>query len=419
MNKRHFSTIFFALALGSLLFAGIFEQYGLGKVGLNYSVAALGRGKSSVAYSDSLALNLQNPANLAYIRRAGIEMSIQSNHNQLTGIGNTSNYTGFSYGLLKFPLSSKGAFTLGIIPLSVSNASYRIADEQLSYTETHRSAGSIYAINLGAGYAFFPKGQLALGVSADYLIGGYTIANSIDFGSASNLTPVQIERDEEFSGLQFSAGMNIRPFKNLSMGAAYTLIGTSSRREITRYMAISPSYYYAYVDTSQISDTNIFPEQLRVGLALRLSPQYILTADWMRYQFTENASVFSINPLYEGASYKPFDHYGVGFEKQGILSEYVPFQQSLTYRFGAFYESQYLSNANGEAPKTYGVSLGIGIPFNQYRNRIDAAFVLEYNRGTIYEDAGGHVLSANEFVYHFTVSISIAETWFNTRGKYR
>lgn len=415
MNKR---PIFLLLIAGfTFAFAGIFEHYGLGKVGLNYSVSASGRGKSSLAYSDSLSVNMQNPASLAFIRNAGIEMSVQSNHNFLQGTGNTNNYTGFSYGTLKFPLTRKGAFILGIVPLSSANASYQILAED--YSEISHSLGNIYAATLGAGYALFPKKQVAFGVSADYLIGGYTITNDIEFESGSSLTPVRIERAEGFSGLQFSAGVNVTPFDFISIGASYTLPGPAARREITRYMAISSSYYYSYIDTAEFSDINIFPEQLRLGLALKLAPRYILTGDWVRYQFSENDADFSINRFYEGQATGPFQHYGVGIEKQGILSEYVPFHRSLTYRFGAFYDEHYLIDSEGTPIRTYGISLGLGIPFNQYRNRIDAAFVGEYNSGTIFGDAEGPLLHAREFVYHFTVSISIAETWFHTRGKFR
>ncbi|MDD3966941.1 MAG: hypothetical protein PHP63_07840, partial [Candidatus Marinimicrobia bacterium] len=287
------------------------------------------------------------------------------------------------------------------------------------YSEVSRSLGNIYAATVGAGYAFFPKKQLALGLSADYLIGGYTITNDIEFEGGSLLTPVRIERAEGFSGLQFSAGINLSPFDFLSIGAAYTLPGPASQREITRYMALSSSYYYSYIDTTEFSDINIFPEQLRVGLALKLAPHYILTGDWVRYQFSESDAAFSINPLFEGQQIGPFDHYGIGFEKQGILSEYVPFHKSLTYRFGVFFDEHYLSDSEGIPVRTYGLSLGLGVPFNQFRNRIDAAFVAEQNSGTLFGDAGGPLLYAREFVYHFTISISIAETWFHTRGKFR
>lgn len=416
MNKK--ITIFMILLMAVTFgFAGVFELYGIGKVGLNYSVTALGRGKSSAAYSDSLSINLQNPANLAYLRKAGIEMSVSTSHNAITGTGNTDNTTGFSYGMLKFPLSSKGGFALGLTPLTSSHASYMIVAEDDDYSETARSVGNIYAATLGAGYSFFKKGQLAVGASADFLIGGYNITKEMDF-TTDLYSDVLIETDEGFSGWKFTGGINVKPFDFLSIGASYSRVATSNRRQITNYMT-NGDYFYSHIDTVNYSTTSVFPNRLSVGLAFMPIPRYIFTADWMQYQFTDLTSDFSFNPFYEGSQIRPFNHYGLGFERQGILSEYVPFHQSLSWRGGVYYEEQYMANSDGIPVKTYGLSLGIGVPFTKYQNRVDAAFVIEHNRGTIFEQDDITSLNISEFVYHFNLSITIAENWFNTRGKYR
>lgn len=156
MNKKTLIILLSLLSV-SLGFAGVFELYGLGKVGLNYSVSAMGRGYSSTAYSDSLSVNLQNPANLAHIKKAGLEVSMRTNHNAIVNTGNTDNVTGFSYGMIKFPLSQKGGFALGLVPLTSSHASYQIVDEVNAYSETATSVGNIYEATLGVGYSFFKK----------------------------------------------------------------------------------------------------------------------------------------------------------------------------------------------------------------------------------------------------------------------
>lgn len=416
MNKK--ITIFMILLMAVTFgFAGVFELYGIGKVGLNYSVTALGRGKSSTAYSDSLSVNLQNPANLAHLKKAGIEMSVGTSHNAITGTGNTDNATGFSYGMLKFPLSSKGGFALGLTPLTSSHASYKIVAEDDDYSETARSVGNIYAATLGVGYSFFKKGQLAVGASADFLIGGYNITKEMDF-TTDLYSDVLIETDEGFSGWKFTGGISVRPFDFLSIGASYSRVATSNRRQITNYMT-NGDYFYSHIDTVDYSNTSVFPNRLSVGLAFMPIPRYIFTADWMQYQFTDLTSDYSFNPFYEGSQIRPFNHYGLGFERQGILSEYVPFHKSLTWRGGLYYEEQYMANSDGIPVKTYGLTLGIGVPFTKYQNRVDAAFVIEHNRGTIFEQDDITSLNISEFVYHFNLSITIAENWFNTRGKYR
>ena len=420
MNKKTLLLITLLLSF-SFSFAGVFELYGLGKVGLNYSVSAMGRGKSSTAYSDTLTINLQNPANLAFIQKAGVEMAISSNHNAIAGTGNTDNYTGFSYGMIKFPLSRKGGFTLGLAPLTSSHASYQIVDEVNQYNETATSVGNIYAATLGAGYSFFKHGELAIGASTDFLIGGYNIVKEMDFTS-DLYSDVMIETDEGFTGWKFTGGITVKPIKNLTLGAAYSYVSNSSRRQITNYMTNRPdypSYFYSHIDTVEYSNTAVFPNRFSLGLAYMPIPHYIFTLDWMQYQFDDLASDYSFNPFYEGSQILPFNHYGLGFEKQGQLNEYLPYFQSLTYRGGVFYEEQYMANSQGTPVKTYGLTLGLGVPFTKYQNRVDAAFMVEYNTGTIYEQSGIQAININEFVYSLNLSITIAENWFNTRGKYR
>lgn len=153
MNKKYI--LLLAILIASSAYAGIFEIYGLGKIGINYSVSAQGRGKSSTAYSDSLSTNMQNPANLAFLQRAGMEIGVESQLNSLEGVGYTDGYTGFKYGLLKFPVAQKGGLALGMRPITSSHASYRIATADSSSTETTSSDGNIYAASIGVGYSFF------------------------------------------------------------------------------------------------------------------------------------------------------------------------------------------------------------------------------------------------------------------------
>lgn len=249
------------------------------------------------------------------------------------------------------------------------------------------------------------------------MIGGYNITKEMDFEDDA-YSDILIETDEGFSGWEFTGGVTIKPFDMLSLGFAYSKVSTSSRRQITNYMA-SGSYFYSYVDTVDYTNASVFPDRFSVGLAFMPIPRYIFTVDWMQYKFVDLASDFSFNPFYEGSQIKPFNHYGLGFERQGILSEYVPFHKSLTYRGGLYYEEQYMANSSGVPVKTYGLTLGMGVPFTNYQNRVDAAFTVEYNTGTIYEQSGISPIDVSEFVYHFNLSITIAENWFNTRGKYR
>ncbi|MDZ7821900.1 MAG: hypothetical protein U5N26_08850 [Candidatus Marinimicrobia bacterium] len=134
-------------------------------------------------------------------------------------------------------------------------------------------------------------------------------------------------------------------------------------------MSDSDTYFYSYRDSAGFTDTDV-PDQLRVGLALKFAPRYILTADWMQYQFLSVVSDFSFNPMYEGAQARSFDHYGLGIEKQGVLSEYLPYYRSLTYRGGVYFEQHYMADSQGRPVQTLGLTLGIGVPFTEYRKSV-------------------------------------------------
>lgn len=418
--------IAYTFLVGLLAFAqaGIFELYGLGKIGINYSSAAIARGKTSVAYTDSMNINFQNPAMLAYVNGSGLAMSGASNHNNILGVGNTNNYSGFNYGNIKIPVTDRGGMMLGLIPLTSVNSSYKIENTDDGYTETTEGMGNLYSASLGFGYSFFKRQNLAIGGSFDLIVGGYTLTNTLEFID-STIIPVAVEHDESYDGTQINLGLSYSPLPWLTAGASLGKVLSTSKRTISTYMANGSNNYYTYTDTTDYTDLGlIFPDRLTAGIAVKLSDKHVITADYLTYNASILDDAYSFNPLYDGLVTGDFQHIGLGFERVGTLSKYVPYAQAMTYRAGLYYDTNYLRSNNIlqsiDTPiKTYGFTLGAGIPFTEFANRVDLTFSVEYNTGIVYNTEIIDAIHADELYFRFDIGILISETWFNTKGKLR
>ncbi len=141
--------------MGGNLFGSIFDTYGIGRVGINYSVASTGRGYTAALYNNSLTINFQNPAGLAMTKYAGFNLGIKSHFNNIDPFGYTESAVDFSYGVIKFPFTKKGGCSIGLVPIASANSTYNINNSNVGYTEQILNSGKIYSANINIGYKNF------------------------------------------------------------------------------------------------------------------------------------------------------------------------------------------------------------------------------------------------------------------------
>jgi hypothetical protein len=100
-----------------------------------------------------------------------------------------------------------------------------------------------------------------------------------------------------------------------------------------------------------------------------------------------------------------------------VGGEYIPKHNSITsywhrvrYRLGFRYENTYL-NINGQPIKEFGISFGLGFPFNRSKSMLNFAFEFG-NKGTVENSL------VQENFLKFTFGLTIYERWF-LKSKYK
>jgi hypothetical protein len=122
IHKIAFTILFILI---SSLNAGIFELYGTGAYGTDYSASAFGRGGISTAYTDTLS-GSTNPAQLAHVQFTELEAGLNTRFSYISDFGYNESSVRFDYANLMIPVGRKGGLQLGIHPISSARAEYQI-----------------------------------------------------------------------------------------------------------------------------------------------------------------------------------------------------------------------------------------------------------------------------------------------------
>ncbi len=392
--------IFFVSA--PLIQAGIFDLYGTGNYGNDLSVSASGRGGTSVAYTDSLTVGVKNPALLSHVRFTGLETGLKTKISHITNSGYNESTVRFDYINLLIPVGSKGGMHIGFNPLTSAKAEYQIT--QSHTTEILTNSGDIYTISLGLGYRIY--NNVHLGISLQMLTGGYTQSDQIVFDNPAYDTAERYVT-HGIDGRRIALG-TLLTYNNLSMGLSY-----SHTYSMTYHTYNYKTYsHFIYNDpTDTLRSTNIIlPNELNAGISLKLSNKLFFISDYTYRGIASPEKLKDFNTIKSNHNPTSSHSLGIGLEKRGAVGLFVPLRESVTYRFGAFYDKNGLSLDY----KTMGVTAGVGLPFNNFKSRIDVSFIYGLNSGDIFENT-----SLDESFYQIKVSVNSIERWFNTRGKYR
>lgn len=409
MIKKIIILILTSLLCGNL-FGSIFDTYGIGKVGINYSVAAAGRGYTAASYNNNLTINFQNPASLAMTKYAEFNLGIKSHFNEIDPFGFTESSIEFSYGVIKFPFTKKGGMSIGLIPIASANSTYNINNSNVEYSEQVLNSGKIYSANINIGYKILPF--LDIGFGYEFLTGGYNFTENIDFDDES-LISSNLTSDYGIDGRQLSAGVVLSYKDKLNFGVSYSFVFDVNQQKINTYNATGN--YYSLKDTTY-SDKKIFPNKMDIGVTYNVNKKYHLNFEFLTYRFD---NIDEINSVYESGGINNYLHFGLGLEKSGEKSIFDSFFEKMIFRMGCFYNNNYYHNSSDDAVISKGLTFGVGIPYNKFKSRIDLSFVWERNSGTIYEKQNINTLDIDENVYRLQVSFLTTEKWFNTKGKYR
>tara|TARA_B100000949_G_scaffold233489_1_gene250069 strand:- start:1899 stop:3152 length:1254 start_codon:yes stop_codon:yes gene_type:complete len=379
--------------IGLTKFRGTAEQRGMAGLG---------------AYSDSIHINLHNPASFAKLRLTAY--SVGASHQSLSledaNASESASHTTFDYLALGFPAGRLG-FGLSVYPSTTVGYNIKPDNgESLSSSDQFTGRGGLNKVALSTAYKV--TDNFNIGVDFQYNFGN--IQNkSIRFQDDIQFGTREINRSD-FLGFSFKVGAiyDTKLTENLDLTATATYmpsttINVENFRELaTVIVGNSGQELVADRQDIELEDSDFKnPSEISLGLGIGKANKWYAGLEYVNSQKSNfnNRSFNNEDVIFDDAS--KFKVGGFYIPKYNDLTSYL---NRIVYRLGARYEETGL-NLRGEDINEFGISFGVGIPAGRLFTNANLSF--EYGqRGTT--DAG----LIKESFYNIIIGLSLNDKWF-------
>ncbi len=406
-----------------------YSFYGLGSLKFKGTVENQSMGGISV-YSDSIHLNLRNPASYAgsnlkfYNNEARpIKFTVGGSQSSVKlkteSANDNSNTTTFDYLALAVPLGKFGA-GFGIIPYS--SVGYKLqsidADDVLRYK--YRGEGGLNKVFVGVGYQLTK--DLRLGVDTHYNFGNITNTNIAygynDEGEFLQYHSREVNRSD-LGGLSFNFGIIYSKLiqDNLELTASATFspasnLSSENERSFSS-IAINEAtdqdfaFYTIDIDleAQNLKNTTLkIPAKSSIGVGVGNPRKWFAGIEYTLLKASQytNRLVTIDNAVFEDASTISLG--GFYIPRYDSFNNYL---KRVVYRAGLRFENTGLI-VNDQAIKEFGISFGMGLPVGRIFSNANVGVEIG-KRGT----TNANLVQEN-FI-NFQVSLSLNDRWFEKR----
>ncbi|MFL2639685.1 MAG: hypothetical protein ACJ0OB_05635 [Flavobacteriaceae bacterium] len=366
-------------------------------------------------YSDSVHLNLINPAAYSELKLVNYSVGVDYNSSSLKSENSNEKISTANINYLAVAIPTKPlVFGFGIIPKSSVGYLLQSSDETVSPKQVNRYEGNggVNTAFLSFGFKIFKK--IRLGISGNYEFGSLEHSNSRFLEDVELYTKVQ--SNSSLSGVNFTYSTLFREKinDNLTLHASYILKPKSdlSSKNSQILSTLKPDGSFGGdsenidLEALNLDETIItIPSSTTFGLGIGKETNWFAGID-----FTKS----------EGGGYenKLLNIKNVRYEKGSKLSIggfFIPNYDSFTsyfsrivYRFGLRVEKTGLVIQNQPIDE-YGINIGLGLPFLGFQN-INFGFEVG-KRGT--KNAG----LIEENFYSIRLGLTLNDRWF-VKNKY-
>jgi hypothetical protein len=316
-----------------------------------------------------------------------------------------------------FPISTQGAFKVGLMPYSTVNydfQAYETSDELIAnvgdivYDRTGR--GGFYKAFLGAGVTLFKR--LSIGIDGNYYFGKIVRSSSATFKNTSSYRVINTGWRDNVSCFGAKAGIQYsQPFSRAlvaTVGVTYDF-NTKLRGDQTRFAYGESTMDGADTDTIFYEKYKLenysIPGELGVGISFRYADQWMVGFDYTRQDWRKVD--FGGYPGVDFAT-GVAQSFRAGFEvtpnRYDVRTGFGHFLNRVTYRGGLYHERSFMQLGGSPVAAT-GLTLGFGIPVFRYYNSINFGVDMG-QRGTLRSN------QIRERYFLFTISFNLHDIWF-------
>lgn len=363
------------------------------------------------SYSDSIHLNLQNPASYSKLRLTTYAIGVEHTETFASSDQGDDEYdaTSVEYISIGIPVSPKTAFGFGLVPFqSVGYTIGNLSNDQFS---RFTGEGSLNRAYFSLGHELFDG--FSIGGEFRYNFGeevnSSSIAmNGVEFGTNE-------ENETDLSGLSFNFALNyetlLKNNHNFSASLIYQPESDITARNTRRLstFVLTSDLNVGIVNTVESPETKQdlkLPQELTVGFGYGLPRKWNLAAEYsLRGSSSSAARSFAPN----NSSFADASSYRVGGYYIPNYNSISSYWDRVVYRGGLRYEENGLI-INGEEINEFGISFGMGLPIGRAGSFSNANIGFEYGqRGT--QNAG---LIKEDFV-SISIGLSFNDRWFQKR----
>jgi hypothetical protein len=393
-----------------------YSFYGIGDVKFKGTAENRAMGGLTI-YSDSIHLNIQNPATYSNLKLTTFSLGATYLTTDLStnSQNEKARRTAVDYLAVGLPF---GKFGVGFGLMPYSSVGYNIQSNTVA-TSTNpleikqfSGTGGINKVFFGVGYSITKKWSVGLDYSYNFgKIQTYSLRfiDGLQYGSREkNLS--DITGGTLTAGVNFTTSINkkLNGFVSLTYSPDSKLTSTNSRNIATiQYSSTGAEILVQPLDANVDNTTITMPSKLAVGFGLGQNKKWMLGTE-ITFQ-KSNTMGNRFNDI-NNVNYENSTRYSLGGFYIPNYNSFSKYYQKIVYRAGLRFENTGLI-INNTAIKDYAVTAGLGLPIIGVFSNINIG--LEYGqRGTT---------SANLVQENYTnvsIGLSLNDKWFQKRRFY-
>lgn len=415
MIKRFFLPLFVLFSLAAQAQQGTASPYSFFGIGdVKFKGLAENRLMGGVAvFSDSIHLNIQNPASYSGLKLTTFTVGASFNSAEYTSFQGTekAQRTTLDYLAVGLPITKKIGVSFGLVPYSSVGYRIRMVDED-SNIHKYSGSGGLNKAYIGAGYKINSK--LSVGVDLGYHFG------EIETSATTSIPGLQFGTREinttDFNGVSFNFGgmyqtkikEKYKLFTSLSYMPESTL-RLQNQRNFSLIEYVEDYDPVAFIPVDQIALTNEsrtlkMPSRFTVGAGFGQERKWLIGTEVTMSQsgnFDNRFSDISTATFENGIKYSFGGYY---IPNYASFSSYL---SKITYRAGFRYENTGLV-VNNEKIRDYALTGGFGFPLGGTFSNLNVG--AEFGRkGT----AKANLVEENYL--NVVLSLSLNDQWFVRR----
>ncbi len=406
-----------------------YSFYGIGS--LKFKGTAVNRSMGGLSiYSDSIHVNLRNPASFASNKLKSLNdqgrivkfavggTSTNTTLKTSSSSGKASS-TSFDYLVLSLPM---GKFGMGFGLMPYTSVGYKLEsiNSEDVLTNRYRGKGGVNKAFLGLGYQVTE--DLSIGIDASYNFGN--IQNSaikFVYDNEGNLLQYQSRESNrsDLSGINYNFGILYKPMLSdkLQLTSAFTFSPkadiTSKNERIFATIVINQTTGQEFPVNEIIADLEAdglkktiltLPTKTSFGVGIGQPRQWFVGAEYTFLKTSEfSNAIFS----FDNATFVDASTISVGGFFIPRYNSFNKYWKKVVYRTGIRYENTGLK-INSETINEFGISFGVGLPVGRLFSNANLGFEVG-KRGTVNKN-----LVQENFV-NFQLSLSLNDRWFAKR----